>query len=117
MPSQVYDRLERNEPSAREKIQRAHIVPPIERGLEVAGPTDIREILASLEDGEKGENGADATDEAAAMASLLEEQDAGPDIICEISSSGMFGVDDRPNIADGEKLRYLRLRSSQPGTW
>ncbi|KAJ3453327.1 hypothetical protein MRS44_017574 [Fusarium solani] len=88
VPSQVYDRLERNEPSAREKIQRAHIVPPIERGLEVAGPTDIREILASLEDGEKGENGADATDETAAMASLLGEQDAGPDIICEISSSG-----------------------------
>ncbi|KAJ4136671.1 hypothetical protein NW754_002236 [Fusarium falciforme] len=109
VPPQVYDRLERNEPSAREKIQTAHVVPPIERGLEDAGPTDIREILASLEDGEKECNGADAIDQTAAMTGLLEEQDTDPDpdTICEISSSGMFGVDDGPNIADGEKLRYV----------
>ncbi|KAF6515182.1 hypothetical protein HZS61_005088 [Fusarium oxysporum f. sp. conglutinans] len=51
VPSQVFDRLERNEPSAREKMQTAHIVPPTERDIDDHEPADIQEIMASLAEG------------------------------------------------------------------
>ena len=53
VPSQVYGRLERNEPSAWEKARTGQVVPPTERGLEEDGPTDIREIMAML--GQEGD--------------------------------------------------------------
>ncbi|EXK77373.1 hypothetical protein FOQG_17914 [Fusarium oxysporum f. sp. raphani 54005] len=48
VPSQVFERLERNEPSAREKTQTAHIVPPTERGIDDHDPIDIQEIVGAL---------------------------------------------------------------------
>jgi hypothetical protein len=48
VPSQVYERLERNELSAWEKARIGQLVPPIERGLEDEGSVDIREVLAIL---------------------------------------------------------------------
>jgi hypothetical protein len=47
VPSQVYTRLERNEPSVWEKVRTAQVVPPTERGLEEGQSTDIREVLAA----------------------------------------------------------------------
>lgn len=110
VPSQVYARLERNEPSAWEKARTGQIVPPTERGLEEDGPADIREIMAMLgqgrdvvsnrdevkegdEDDEDGDHGADL--------------DSAAETIHEISSSGMFALDSRPDVADMEKLRYV----------
>ena len=102
VPSQVYGRLERNEPSACEKARTGQVVPPTERGLEENGPVDIREIMATLgqdddamsnrheteeeegcEDGENGEHEADL--------------DGANETIHEISSSGMFALDAGPN--------------------
>ncbi|KAJ4224602.1 hypothetical protein NW757_014334 [Fusarium falciforme] len=103
VPSQVYDRLERNEPSAREKAQTGQLVPPTERGLEGEGNVDIREVLETLGQGHELE----ASDEA-----MVEPSDADGDaaaaMVHEISSSGMFALDGGPDVADLEKLRYVR---------
>ncbi|PVH90605.1 hypothetical protein DM02DRAFT_607276, partial [Periconia macrospinosa] len=48
VPSQVYERLERDEPSAWEKTRTAQLVPPTERGLEAGEDVDVKEILATL---------------------------------------------------------------------
>ncbi|PVH91107.1 hypothetical protein DM02DRAFT_706769 [Periconia macrospinosa] len=51
VPSQVYDRLRRNEPSVWEKTRTAHLVPPTERGQEEGEQVDVHEILAGLSEG------------------------------------------------------------------
>ncbi len=48
VPLQVYECLERDEPSALEKISMAQLVPRAERGLEAEDSWDVREILATL---------------------------------------------------------------------
>lgn len=106
VPSQVYDRLERNEPSAREKTQTAHIDPPSERGVEDQGAPEIQEIMASLQ---KEQN---ALGDAAGDEPVLEEEGGervthNSDGLHEIGSSGMFSLDCRPDIAEPEKLLYL----------
>lgn len=106
VPSYVYDRLERNEPSAREKIQTAHIVPPTGRGLEDGGPVDIRELLASLQEG-GGLPGGVGGGDAGKSDTCPDEEDQARDRVHDISSSGMFDLDCRPDIADAGKVRYL----------
>jgi hypothetical protein len=106
VPSHIYNRLERNEPSAKEKMQTAHIVPPTERGLEDQGPADIQELLASLEEGQ-GICGDAVDDDPGNSDASASGEDSLQDRVHEISSSGMFGLDCRPDIADVEKLRYL----------
>ncbi|RSL79937.1 hypothetical protein CEP52_017458, partial [Fusarium oligoseptatum] len=106
VPSQVYDRLELNEPSAREKTQTAHIVPPTERGLDDLGPVDIREVMASLTE-DRGISGNVAGDGVACTEETGSGLDSSRDVMHEIGSSGMFGLDCQPDIADVEKLRYL----------
>lgn len=106
MPSQVYDRLEHNEPSAREKAPTAHIVPPTERGLDDQGPVDIQEIMASLGE-DRSTSGGEAGDDSAPKEDGSGRPDNNGDRIHEIGSSGMFSLDCRPDIADAEKLRYL----------
>jgi len=114
VPSQVYGRMERNEPSAWEKARTAQVVPPQERGLDEDGPVDIQEILATLGQGrdavgdrheseeEVGDEGGEGDENG--------DQDANghgaTETIHEISSSGMFALDARPDIEDIEKLRY-----------
>ncbi|KAJ2899375.1 hypothetical protein MKZ38_003082 [Zalerion maritima] len=116
VPSQIYDRLERNEPSAREKIQTAHIVPPTERGLEDPGAVDIQELLASLE-GDRGVCGDAVGGESARADDGADVHDSAGDRVHEISSSGMFGLDCRPDIADAEKLRYLCEAMGEDALW
>ncbi|KAL8284673.1 hypothetical protein RB600_009207, partial [Gaeumannomyces tritici] len=114
VPSQVYARLERNEPSAWEKARTGQVVPPTERGLEAGETRDVREVLAALERGVDvgggGEacvgggadsEGGDGGDEA------VVEPESAVAAIHEISSSGMFALDVGPDVADVEKLRYV----------
>jgi hypothetical protein len=57
--------LERNEPSAWEKIRTGQVIPPTERGLDIEGPVDIRDVLITLGQGYNivGDRGAvDAPD-------------------------------------------------------
>jgi hypothetical protein len=110
VPSQVYERLERNEPSAWEKARTGQVVPPTERGLEEDGPTDIREILAALEqerDKAEEEGYEDGEESDGVILMDLEESDNAAETIHEISSSGMFALDARPDVADTEKLQYV----------
>jgi len=104
VPSQVYGRLERNEPSAWEKARTGQVVPPTERGLEEDGPTDIREIMAMLgresEADEEGDEDGEVNDD-------VMDFDSAAEAIHEISSSGMFALDARPDIPDMEKLQYV----------
>jgi hypothetical protein len=103
VPSQIYDRLERNEPSAQEKSQTGQLVPPTERGLDDEGSVDIREVLATLGQG----NDWEASHEVRAEPSN-EDGDAAVGMVHEISSSGMFALDGGLNVAESEKLRYVR---------
>ncbi|KAM4067871.1 PIF1-like helicase [Hirsutella rhossiliensis] len=51
VPAAVLERLERNEPSARERTQTAQLVPPTERALDDEGAVEIEEVLAMLRQG------------------------------------------------------------------
>jgi hypothetical protein len=95
VPDQIYERLERNEPSAWEKTRTAQLVPQTERGLEPGDDVDVREILAALNEPEVASVGLDdATDE-------------NREGIQEISASGMFALDGLPDVQNVEKLQCL----------
>lgn len=110
VPSQVYERLERNEPSAWEKARTGQVVPPTERGLEEDGPVDIREIMAML--GQEGDaisnrhEGEEDCEDGEDSDHEVDPEDAN-ETIHEIGSSGMFALDAGPDIADAEKLQYV----------
>jgi hypothetical protein len=110
VPSLVYDRIERNEPSPWEKIRTAHIVPPTERAIDDEDSVEIEEILARLSQGEDAptrKTGGPATDEA--NKSRCKGEAAANQVtipINEATSSGMFPLDGPPDIADIEKLRF-----------
>jgi hypothetical protein len=106
VPSQVFDRLERNEPSAREKMQTAHIVPPTERDIDNHEPVDIQEIMASLAEG-LSTSGEPEVDGFASGEDGDDWVGNNRDRVDETESSGMFNLDGRPDIPDAEKLRYL----------
>ncbi|EJT68919.1 hypothetical protein GGTG_13511 [Gaeumannomyces tritici R3-111a-1] len=116
VPSQIYDRLERNEPSGREKIQTAHIVPPTERDLEEPGAVDIQELLASLE-GDRGVCGDAVGGESASADERADVHGITEGRVHEISSSGMFDLDRRPDIADAERLRYVCGAMGEVASW
>ncbi|OWT42276.1 PIF1 protein [Pochonia chlamydosporia 170] len=114
VPSQIYDRLERNEPSASEKARTEPVVPRTERGLEEDGPVDIRHVLAMLGQGDDFvADPAEGSEQANAVGEDGNEEEAelesGAEVIHEIISSGMFALDDQPDIRDAEKLQRLFL--------
>ncbi|EXL90209.1 hypothetical protein FOIG_16527 [Fusarium odoratissimum NRRL 54006] len=106
VPSQVFDRLERNEPSARGKMQTAHIVPPTERDIDDHEPVDIQEIMASLAEG-LSTSGEPEVDGFTSGEDGDDWVGNNRDRVDETESSGMFNLDGRPDIPDAEKLRYL----------
>ncbi|KAI8649752.1 Helitron-like-N domain-containing protein [Fusarium keratoplasticum] len=114
VPSLVYDRMERNEPSAWEKTRTAQVVPPTERAMDDEGSVEIEEILALLNQGEDastcqtGKPGVKAMNEARCESGAEPDQDPGldPRLISEVTSSGMFALDSQPDVADAEKLRF-----------
>src|SRR2546429_4502067 len=123
VPSQVYGRLERNEPSAWEKVRTGQVVPPTERGLEEDGPVDIREVIAMLgQEGDAVSNRHEAeAEEGCEDGGDGEDGDRDADLnganetIHEIGSSGMFALDAGPDIADAEKLQYVCNALGQDG--
>ncbi|RSL79701.1 hypothetical protein CEP52_017489 [Fusarium oligoseptatum] len=113
VPYQVYERLERDEPSAWEKAWTAQVVPPpTERGLEDKESVDIREVLATLGQGFDVGTGEDAVGkpvdtDCEAGNENVDSATGAAGLVHEISSSGMFALDGRPDIADAERLRYV----------
>ncbi|KAK7571561.1 hypothetical protein V3481_018772 [Fusarium oxysporum f. sp. vasinfectum] len=105
VPSQVFERLEWNEPSAREKTQTAHIVPPIERGIDDHDPIDIQEIVGALLE-EQNAPGV-ATDYDCVNRDDGRGADDKGERLYETGSSGIFDLDGWPDITDAAKLRLL----------
>ncbi|KJZ69552.1 hypothetical protein HIM_11065 [Hirsutella minnesotensis 3608] len=111
VPALVYERLERNEPSAWEKTRTAHVVPPTERAMDDdEGAVEIEEILSLLNQGgsttirEDDEPGSNEVDEARGQSGGEPNHDA--KTINEVTSSGIFALDGPPDVADVDKLRF-----------
>ncbi|KAL5583752.1 hypothetical protein FOVSG1_015103 [Fusarium oxysporum f. sp. vasinfectum] len=130
VPSQILERIERNEPSAWEKVRTAQIVPSAERGIDEDDAVDIDDIMAMLRreqqggeggGGGGGGGGADRPEEASRGNEAL-FSDRGHDrvredrpgaginnpeaVIHEVSSSGMFALDAQPDVADAHRLQF-----------
>ncbi|XP_044716013.1 Arrestin-lik [Hirsutella rhossiliensis] len=108
----VYDRMERNEPSAWEKTRTAHVVPPTERAMDDEGSVEIEELFALLN--QRQETGGEAeghgpNEEGAGRDGVGASPDQNVRPINEVTSSGMFGLDGPPDVADVEKLRMLSV--------
>lgn len=110
VPSVIYNRMERNEPTVYEKVRTAQLVPSVERGLEEDQSKEIIEIVAELERGEgdtDGERGSEEEEDPPCGENEAEGGQGGAaGTIHEITSSGMFALDDGPDVTDGEKLRH-----------
>ncbi|KAI8648527.1 ATP-dependent DNA helicase [Fusarium keratoplasticum] len=110
VPSLVYDRMERNEPSAWEKTRTAQVVPPAERAMDDEGSVEIEEIIALLNQGQDATGdqaqgaGGDEEDEVPGGSDVMPDHAA--KAINEVISSGMFALDGPPDVADVEKLRF-----------
>ncbi|KAM4067415.1 ATP-dependent DNA helicase PIF1 [Hirsutella rhossiliensis] len=108
VPSVVCERLERNEPSARERTRTAQVVPPTERAMDDEGAVEIEEILVMLSQGrDPAERSRDV------RPTCDDEEDGarpeeGGEVINEVTSSGMFPLDGPPGVADAEKIRFAR---------
>ncbi|KAM4061632.1 PIF1-like helicase [Hirsutella rhossiliensis] len=88
VPPLVYERLERNEPSAWEKTRTAHVVPPTERAMDDEGAVEIEEVLAMLNQGGK------------------HDESRGRRARGKRGGRGMFALDGPPDVADVDKLRF-----------
>ncbi|XP_044714668.1 ATP-dependent DNA helicase PIF1 [Hirsutella rhossiliensis] len=109
VPPVVCERLERNEPSARERTRTAQVVPPSERAMDDGGAAEIEEIIAMLRQGrDPAEGGRDVglTCEDDDRDAARPEEDG--DVINEVTSSGMFPLDGAPEVADAEMILFAR---------
>ncbi|KAH8670735.1 hypothetical protein BGZ61DRAFT_483079 [Ilyonectria robusta] len=108
VPSQIYDRIERDEPSAWEETRTAHIVPPAERGMDDAGPQSLEQIVDGLgraydENDVSYDEDQQLYDECSREE--LEYEGMGS-FLDEILASGMFPLDTAPRATDADKLRF-----------
>ncbi|KAM4067646.1 AAA domain-containing protein [Hirsutella rhossiliensis] len=113
VPPVVCERLERNEPSARERTQTAQVVPPSERAMDDGGAAEIEEVLAMLRQGQdpaEGSRDVGLTCEDDDRDGARPEEDG--DVINEVTSSGMFPLDGAPDVADAEKIRFAATRGA-----
>ncbi|KAK4073310.1 hypothetical protein Purlil1_13073 [Purpureocillium lilacinum] len=93
VPSLVYNRMERNEPSAWEKTRTAQVVPPTERGMDDEGSVDIDDLLTLLNEGQVTSTGyarePESTRPDAACGEQIVEPDPSMNPINEVTSSGI----------------------------
>ncbi|KAJ4154517.1 hypothetical protein NW754_001465 [Fusarium falciforme] len=110
VPPLVYDRMERNEPTAWEKTRTAQVVPPTERGMDDEGSLEIEEVLARLNRGEDipsgGTQGPELSEGEGGGCRSEAESDRLGKQINEVTSSGMFALDGPPDVPDVEKLLF-----------
>ncbi|XP_044714555.1 PIF1 protein [Hirsutella rhossiliensis] len=111
VPALVYDRMERNEPSAWEKTRTARCAAHGARHGR-RGSVEIEELFALLN--QRQETGGEAeghgpNEEGAGRDGVGASPDQNVRPINEVTSSGMFGLDGPPDVADVEKLRMLSV--------
>lgn len=111
VPSQILDRLERNEPTALDKIRTAQVVPQAEQCVDENEVLSIDEILASLSREENQPTGGQLSGVRPRRWDEVEEDVEQDEDVCdsvqEINASGMFALDGRPEVTDAEKLRFM----------
>jgi hypothetical protein len=115
VPHMIYERMERNEPSAREKIQTAQVVPPTERGTDMEEHEgNIEEVIAQLRSAEDAPEFSDLSQgihgecQEGCHAEHDEQAESGRgDTLFEVNAAGMFGLDGAPDIPEAEKFRYF----------
>jgi hypothetical protein len=119
VPPQILEHIERNEPSAWEKVRTAQIVPSAERGIDDDDAVDIDDIMAMLRHEQQG--GADRPEEASRDDEAL-FNNGGPEgmgegrpgaglknpeaVVHEVSLSGMFALDAQPDVTDADRLQF-----------
>ncbi|KAL9561046.1 hypothetical protein ACKAV7_014787 [Fusarium commune] len=119
VPPQILEHIERNKPSAWEKVRTAQIVPSAERGIDDDDAVDINDIMAMLRHEQQG--GADRPEEASRDDEAL-FNNGGPEgmgegrpgaglknpeaVVHEVSSSGMFALDAQPDVTDADRLQF-----------
>ncbi|KJK73763.1 hypothetical protein H634G_10968 [Metarhizium anisopliae BRIP 53293] len=112
VPPVVYDRMERNEPSAWERARTAQVVPPAERAMDDESPAEIEEILTQLYQGQDATDSQSQEHDGIGGGETNGRGDAGsgPDgkvkKINEVTSSALFLLDGPPVVSDAEKLRF-----------
>jgi hypothetical protein len=107
VPHQIYERLQREEPSAWEKTRTAQLVPQTERGLEAGDEVDVREVLDALHEEQAARpDGMEDGGDAAGGANVVSEDNMNQnsEVIQEVSASGMFALNALPDVEDTEKL-------------
>ncbi len=107
IPPQLYDRLERNEPSGQERARTGQIVPATERGLEEDVPKDIREIMAELNEASRLSLRPEEMGQVDESRREGEAAGDGGEVIHEISVSGMFPLDAPPDVRDADRLQSV----------
>ncbi|KAM4056436.1 PIF1-like helicase [Hirsutella rhossiliensis] len=109
VPALVYDRMERNEPSAWEKTRTAHVVPPTERAMDDEGSVEIDQLFALLNQRQETDGEAEGqgpNEEGADRVGIGAGPDQNVPAINEVTSSAMFALDGPPGVVDVEKLRF-----------
>ncbi|KAM4061310.1 ATP-dependent DNA helicase PIF1 [Hirsutella rhossiliensis] len=109
VPRLVYDRMERNEPSAWEKTRTAHVVPPSERAMDDEGLVEIDQLFALLNQRQETDGEAEGqgpNEEGADRVGIGAGPDQNVEAINEVTSSAMFALDGPPDVVDVEKLRF-----------
>ena len=108
VPSRIYDRIERDEPSAWEETRIAHIVPPEERRMDDTKPQSLEQIMDGL--GRAYDKNNISYDEDQQLydersREELEYEGMGS-FLDEILASGMFPLDTAPRATDSDKLQF-----------
>ncbi|KAF4469092.1 arrestin domain-containing [Fusarium albosuccineum] len=108
VPSGIYDRMERDEPSAWEETRTAPIVPAAERGMDDTGPQSLEQIVDGL--GRAYDENDVSYDEDQQLydersREELEYEGMGS-FLDEMLASGMFPLDTAPRATDADKLQF-----------
>ena len=114
VPTIIIERMQREEPSTAEKTQTDHIVPDTDRGFEENQSTSIEELLTSAEaEAESSDNpGITSTNQYSPLAEgessiSPEHTDSDRDTTYEMSSSGMFPLNEPTAFEEADKLSFL----------
>lgn len=119
VPAVIYNHMQRDEPSAREKTQTAQLVSPCERGLENSGAVDIADVLAELVAGDVAEEAGIASCSKLATDAVEDAGEDSDDIfeegehtgfderVDEVTSTGMFPLDARIGASEANKLQFM----------
>jgi hypothetical protein len=111
VPTLAYQRMVREQETAEEAIRTAQIVPPADRGQDVAAqPSTVEDIATELAE-RSGRSLVPPERAPSARPPRLEEATAEETVerLFELRSSAMFPIDDQAAFAEQDKLEFISL--------